>query len=125
MAVRIYYNITKITKFNINVVIIVNEYKERLGYNLLSELQTQTLQNLNSRFLSAMKLQNETSTIKSVFKTDDFQMIMVKLHRTYCNPSNVDKIACIQDSANETKILIRSQIQKTIGLGEHLIVWFY
>lgn len=69
-----------------------------------------------------MKLQNETSTIKSVFKTDDFQMIMVKLHRTYCNPSNVDKIACIQDSANETKILIRSQIQKTIGLGEHLIV---
>ena len=122
MAVRIYYNITKITKFNINVVIIVNEYKERLGYNLLSELQTQTLQNLNSRFLSAMKLQNETSTIKSVFKTDDFQMIMVKLHRTYCNPSNVDKIACIQDSANETKILIRSQIQKTIGLGEHLIV---
>jgi len=125
LAVRIYYNITKITKFNINVVIIVNEYKERLGYNLLSELQTQTLQNLNSRFLSAMKLQNETSTIKSVFKTDDFQMIMVKLHRTYCNPSNVDKIACIQDSANETKILIRSQIQKTIGLGEHLIVWFY
>jgi len=122
LAVRIYYNITKITKFNINVVIIVNEYKERLGYNLLSELQTQTLQNLNSRFLSAMKLQNETSTIKSVFKTDDFQMIMVKLHRTYCNPSNVDKIACIQDSANETKILIRSQIQKTIGLGEHLIV---
>ena len=49
-------------------------------------------------------------------------MIMVKLHRTYCNPSNVDKIESINDSLKETKITIKNAITGTLGLGEELLV---
>jgi len=106
-----------------NTVIIFCEYKERLGYNLLTELQNQTLSNLNARFMSSMKQDNVLkSAIKSTFKTDDFQMLMVKLHKTYCDPRNVDKMDLVQNTIKETKIIIKEDITKTLGMKEELLV---
>lgn len=73
--------------------------------------------------MSSMKQDNVLkSAIKSTFKTDDFQMLMVKLHKTYCDPRNVDKMDLVQNTIKETKIIIKEDIKKTLGMKEELLV---
>lgn len=80
--------------------IVKNEFPERIGYQMLSELENRTLKTLNAKFFNLNQTQN--SDVK--MHGDDIQLIMVELYRKYKDPASSDRLISAMNDVNDIKI---------------------
>ena len=83
--------------------IVISNYPERVGYKMLSDLEDNSLYDLNKNYLD--KIGEDESLISSGFKSigDNIKLYMVELYQKYRNIGSVDQIRAIQNDVDEIK----------------------
>ena len=109
------FNVTTDSKANISFMILTNDnYPERYAYKLLMELENKSISTINKHYIN--KITGDILALSEYFKTfaKDIQLYMVELERKYRNVVENDKIRLIQEEVNDTKVIVKKNIDKML-----------
>ena len=109
------FNVSMDNKANISFMILTNDaYPERFSYKLLMELENKSISTINKHYIN--KITGDILALSEYFKTfaKDIQLYMVELERKYRNVVENDKIKLIQEDVNDTKIIVKKNIDKML-----------
>lgn len=94
--------------------VISSTYPERIGYRLLSDLQNKHLCDLNQNFLSILGRGDDMEEPYQKHMKDTIQLSLVELMQKYNNLGSVDKVGEVQEEVNNTKRLMKDNVNKMI-----------
>ena len=109
------FNVSMDSKANVAFMILTNDnYPERYSYKLLMELENKSISTINKHYIN--KITGDILALSEYFKTfaKDIQLYMVELERKYRNVVENDKIKLIQEDVNDTKIIVKKNIDKML-----------
>jgi hypothetical protein len=109
------FNVSMDNKANVAFMILTNDnYPERYAYKLLMELENKSISTINKHYIN--KITGDILALSEYFKTfaKDIQLYMVELERKYRNVVENDKIRLIQEEVNDTKVIVKKNIDKML-----------
>ena len=109
------FNVSMDSKANVAFMILTSaNYPERYSYKLLMELENKSISTINKHYIN--KITGDILALSEYFKTfaKDIQLYMVELERKYRNVVENDKIRLIQEDVNDTKIMVKKNIDKML-----------
>ena len=109
------FNVSMDSKANVAFMILTSDnYPERYSYKLLMELENKSISTINKHYIN--KITGDILALSEYFKTfaKDIQLYMVELERKYRNVVENDKIKLIQEDVNDTKIIVKKNIDKML-----------
>ena len=109
------FNVSMDNKANVAFMILTNDnYPERYAYKLLMELENKSISTINKHYIN--KITGDILALSEYFNTfaKDIQLYMVELERKYRNVVENDKIRLIQEEVNDTKVIVKKNIDKML-----------
>lgn len=97
--------------FNVlRLAIIKKDFPERIGYQMLTELENKCLSTLNTKFFGLKSNPNDIKT-----HSDNFQLTMVELYRKYKDPASVDRLLDVKKDVAEIQSEMKNNIKKVVS----------
>ncbi|MCQ2819096.1 MAG: synaptobrevin family protein [archaeon] len=96
------------------VSVISFSYPERIGYRMLSELQNKHLDDLNQNFLNILGKGDCVEENYQKSMKDNIQLSFVQFLQKYNELGSVDKISNVQFEVDNTKVVMKENVNKMI-----------
>jgi hypothetical protein len=99
-----------ISKLLFNLAITQKDFPERIGYQMLTELESKSLNLLNTKFFNLRSNKEEIKT-----HSDNIQLNMVELYRKYKDPGNVDRLIDIKRDVDDMQRHMKENVKKMVS----------